>query len=63
MAYYKLRTQISKGEFKGKKVEELVIFKEGQNYLLKLHIGYYNVWLSTEVFIAISENVKKGNRL
>jgi len=55
MAYYNLRTQINKGKYKGRRVEELVKSTEGQNYLLSLHTGKYNVFLNPEVFHAIAE--------
>lgn len=63
MAYYKLRTQINKGKYKGERVDQLVKSIEGQNYLLTLHVGYYNVFLNPEVFRAIADNarVKNGN--
>ena len=55
MAYYSLNTQINKGKYKGKKVEELIKNTEGQKYLLALHIGNYNVFLNPEVFTALAD--------
>jgi len=62
MAYYNLRTQIDKGTFRGKRVSDLIESIEGQNYLLCLHIGHYNVFLNPEVFNAIADNAGISNR-
>lgn len=56
MAYYKLRTQINKGKYKGERVDQLVKSIEGQNYLLNIHTGKCNVYLNQEVFRAIADN-------
>lgn len=50
MANYKLNTQINRGEFKGKKVHELLKTNEGKQYLLLLHNSKkYNVILTKEI--------------
>lgn len=54
MALYKLKTQINKGRFKGKKVQELALTTEGKKYLLLLHNGKYNIKLSEEVLTLIN---------
>ena len=50
MANYKLKTQIQRGKFKGKKVSELIKDENGKQYLLFLHNSKkYNVRLTGEV--------------
>lgn len=61
MAYYSLRTQINKGKYKGKRVEELIRDTDGQKYLLALHIGDYNVFLNPEVFRALADYTRTKN--
>ena len=64
MALYKLRTQL-KGKYKGKTVADALKTIDGQNYLLKLHSGNYNVILSGEVFRALADikNERSGLHL
>ena len=57
MANYKLKTQINNGTFKGMKVEDIILTKEGREYLLMLHESKkYNVKLTSDVLCAMGKN-------
>ncbi len=54
MANYRLKTQINRGVFKGKKVSELIQSKDGVEYLTAIHNNpKYNVKLSNHIYLEL----------